>query len=334
MNTSKECYGYDDAYKAMDYVWGEIGDCDMDPHNVKDGLILGSGLGGFVNEHMEQSFCELPFAKIFEHLGIKQHSTNAPPGHAHKLIIGHLKDTSPDRLVIAQSGREHPYEGISMQRAVFWLRVMQLLGVETLLGSNAVGIITPKTLKIPSLMLVHSHIDTADDNPLVGSNDDSFGPRFPHMGDLYPQTSRALVKNVAKRLGFPLAEGTLCRTKGPNYESAETIYDLRAKLNALWEQGSKQPGEIRFASDPVGAVGMSSTFEHVVAQHASQSTGDPAFRRGRAHISVATNYGAGLSENGLGSFPNHTEVETNAKIVQDRFGKLIREVILELRKST
>lgn len=334
MESQKERYGYDDISRAVDILSKFLEVDGISSNKVRDGIILGSGLGKFVEDQMEPDAVEVDFNEIFEFLGLPP-TTSGVAGHSQKLVIGPLKGENAGRYVIAQSGREHPYEGVSTRRSIFWLRIMQLLGVETLFGSNAVGIVTPDTLKIPSLMLVHSDRDfSGDDNPLIGPNDLAFGPRFPHCGDLYPAKSRALVKDVAKRLEIPLAEGTLFRIKGPQYESAETIYWLRGVLKQMWEEGRKQKGETRFDGDPVGVTGMSSTYEHLAAQQASQRPHpDRVFGKGRAHISVATNYAAGLGEEGPGQFPTHIEVQQNSLLVQEHFGALAREVILEMRKA-
>lgn len=258
----------------------------------------------------------------------------AAEGHAQELVIGPFEGTDEKRLVMAQSGREHPYEGVSLRRATFWLRVMQVLGVETLFGSNAAGVVTPHTLGVPSLMLVNADIDEAGDNPLYGPNDERLGRRFQHMNDKYPEASRDLVKAVTERLGIDLKEGLLFRTMGPNYESPETILRLRGVLREIWRQKFDQPGENRFQTDdPVGMVGMSSTFEHAVAQHAAYSEKNPAFQRGRAHVSVATNYAAGMGPDGFVPPPEHDEVKEMARMVEEAFGRLAKDAILEMRKA-
>ncbi|MBI5152770.1 hypothetical protein HZA39_04500 [Candidatus Peregrinibacteria bacterium] len=333
MENSKEHYGYDDASRACGFVTNKLVQAGLNPDNVKNAIIIGSGLGSFTKDHVDSSSVKIPFNEIFANINIEGRKEGVE-GHAKQLVIGPLNGELADKLIIAQDGREHPYEGISIRRAVFWLRIMQLLGVETLLGSNAIGIVTPKTLQVlPSLILVHSHRDFADDNPLVGNNDDRFGPRFPHSGDLYPAKTRKLVQEVAAKLDIPLKQGTLFRFKGPEYESRETIYDLRGILENIWRNGALQLGEDRFTGESVGAVGMSSTYEHLVAQHASQSEYHKAFHKHRAHISAATNYAAGLGPDGPVPEPTHEEVKRMGCLVEERFGKLAREVILEMQKA-
>ena len=183
-------------------------------------------------------------------------------------------------------------------------------------------------------MLVNGHIDLVrSDNPLAGFNDGRLGPRFPHMGGHYPVATRELFHRVAKRLNIDLKEGIYVREFGPNYETAEEVYFLRGMLRSLWEEAGDQPGEARFSNGVTGGVGMSSTYENLVVQHAFQSKQHPAFGRGRAWVSVSTNYAAGLGPRGFVGDPNHDEVRENAAIVRERFGQLVREALLELRQE-
>lgn len=342
MNMNQERFMYDDAARGRDFIISRLKDEGVDAAKITDGMVLGSGLGGFVKDHMDADrSVEIPFNDVFDELGGVERSGESAPGHAQKIVIGSLKgDSLESGLVMAQAGREHPYQAIDPKRATFWVRIMQLLGVETFFGSNAVGILTPDTMKLPSLMLVKGHIDKVTNGPLVGPNYSEFGPRFPHAGDLYPAKTRELVKEKAKELGIALQEGILFREMGPSYESTAIIYELRDKLEGIWEQGQRQKGEHGFDGPPVGAVGMSSTIEHEVCQHASpiqnseqEKHPNRAFGKGRAHISVGTNYACGLGPDGPGAFPSHQEVQENGKIVQEIFGRLARAVILEMRKQ-
>lgn len=341
MSHDFERFGYDDACAARDFIDGKLRERGLSFEDVKDGIILGSGLGGFAKTHLNRDRVNhddgpivVPFQAMFEAIGIPAGGGPAVQGHARELVIGPLHCKDGKRLVIAQSGREHPYEGVSLRRATFWLRVMQVLGVETLFGSNAAGVVTPHTLGVPSLMLVSADIDEAGDNPLYGPNDERLGRRFQHMNDKYPEASRDLVKAVAARVGIELREGLLFREMGPSYESPETILRLRGVLREIWRQRFDQPGENRFQTDdPTGMVGMSSTFEHAVAQHAAYSEKNPAFQRGRAHVSVATNYAAGMGPDGFVPPPTHDEVKERAAIVEEQFGRLAEESILEMGKA-
>lgn len=331
---SVEHFIYEQYAAAADLVRDVVRQQGLEPNEIKDGVILGSGLGDFARDNLAMdpdSSVSIPFNDIFEKIGVPPHHGTVQ-GHAKSLIVAPLKNDDSRRFVIGQAGREHPYEGISTKRATFWIRVMQLLGVETLIGSNAAGIVTPHTLSVPSLMLVNSHIDLGGDSPLKGLNDDRLGPRFPHMGDHYSAETRAIFHRVAQRLGIPLKEGLYVREPGPNYETPEEIYRLRAMARSMWEEGTGQTGEKRFNNGVTAVVGMSSTYENVVAQHASQSKEHPAFRRGRAWVSALTNYGAGLGPEGFVGNPDQEEVEENAAKVSEMFGQLVHGVLQELRQ--
>lgn len=336
---AKERFMHDDAARGRDFVARQLKKEGFEANNVKDGIILGSGLGHFVEDHMDERSVHVPFGSVYNNLHINRGKGEAAPGHAQELVIGPLKRDSDTRLVMAQAGREHPYEGIDPKRATFWLRIMQLLEVETLFGSNAVGIVTPDTLDLPSLMLVKGHIDEVYNGPLVGRNELKFGSRFPHMGDLYPAQTRELVKKVAAEQNIPLEEGILFRKMGPPYESTTIVYDLRNRLEGIWRQARKQKGESGFDGPPVGAVGMSSTLEHEVRQHASPNQDNKdhvylnrAFGQS-AHVSACTNYACGMGPDGLGAFPSDTEVLENSEKVREIFGRLAREVILTMRQQ-
>ncbi len=333
-------YGFDEASRGADLLREKIREHGMNPEAVKDGVILGSGLGNFAKDHLEgdksgevSGPVALSYDDIYKALG-KPVGEGKVEGHDKKVIIAQLQGTDAERLVVALSGREHPYEGVDGRRATFLLRVMQLLGVKTLFGSNAAGIITPDTITPPALVLTHSNEDLAIsvDSPLIGPNDERFGPRFPHMIDIYPAETRAIVKKVAEDLEIALGEGTYIRFKGPNYESPEEISRAVEMLENMWTRGRKRKGEDRFQGQPVGVVGMSSTYEARVAQHAVQSKTYPAFQDGRAFVSVATNYAGSVGPDGFVEPSSHTEVQENAAIVQERFGRLAREAILRMRK--
>ena len=335
-------YGFADAKKAVELIRNKTRQQGMNPDAIKDGIILGSGLGNFTKDYLEDTSTDglssqviIPYAEIYKSLG-RLDSIGELAGHSKQLIIAPLKGTSAERLVLVLAGREHPYEGVSGRRATFFLRVMQLLGVQTLLGSNAAGIITPNTLEPPALVLTHSNEDLAisADSPLIGVNEAAFGPRFPHLLDLYPAKTRQLIKKVAQNLNIPLKEGTYIRFKGPNYESPEEISRVVSMLENMWRIGKSRQGEERFSDEAVGVVGMSSTYEALVLQHATQSTEYPAFLAGRAFISVATNYAGSVGPDGFVEASTHDEVKENAAIVQDQFCKLVKESILELRKES
>lgn len=345
MNDQPE-YGFEDAQAGADLIRQAVGQHGLDPDAIGDGLILGSGLGDFEKNYMAGEKAgetsgpvAIPYDEIYEALG-RPVSHGKVKGHNQKVVIGPVKGTGEHRLVMALNGREHPYEGVSGRRATFFLRIMQLLGVRTLLGSNAAGSLTPDTVTPPALVLTHSAQDLAidKDNPLVGPNDNRFGPRFPHLGDHYPAATRKIVKQAAEELGIPVEEGMYVRMLGPNYESAEDIYQLRRMVNGIWEEGAKMEDDTRFKGKPVGVVGMSSTYEARVAQHATQIEEDQpeedqhlAFTDGRAFISVATNFAGSIGPKGFVAPPTHAEVQETAAMIQEQFGSLIQEVLRRLR---
>lgn len=332
---ANERFGYDDASRARDMLGDRMRGEGLEIGNVKDMVVLGSGLGYFPEDHMEEGAVRLPFNEIYKELGGVE-ALGAVKGHDRELIVGSLKGSDESRLVLAQSGREHPYEGVSTERSTFWLRVAQLMGVENLIGSNASGILTPDTLKLKDLMLVNGDIDLGGDNPLVGHNDERFGPRFPYRGDYYPADVRKSVRTVAARLGIDLKEGTYVRVKGPNYESADDVRRFRREVRDMWKDGAADKDE-RYLFEggpklPVATVGMSSTFENMVAHHASQSEKHKAFLR-RAWISVATNYAAllGAPPSDSNEVLDHGHVKAVAEQVRAEFGKLVKESLLEFR---
>jgi purine-nucleoside phosphorylase len=199
------------------------------------GIILGTGLGALAEEIVldtEISYEDIPGFPL-----------STVESHAGRLLIG----TLGGKTVIAMQGRFHAYEGYSMQEIVFPVRVMKSLGAETLLVSNACGGMNP--LWAPGdLMLVSDHINLLGDNPLIGPNDESMGPRFPDMSEPYDAELRALARAVALELGVVMHEGVYVAVTGPNLET---------------------PAEYRFLR-AIGAdvVGMSTVPEVIAAVHA------------------------------------------------------------------
>ena len=344
MADGSERFGYDDASRARDLFAGKMRERGMEPNDVGEVVIAGSGLGYLAKDHMEVDLDAegnvkdgLPFDDFWEALGIATLPGEKVKGHKCELVVGSLKGEDSKRLVLVQSGREHPYEGISTRRATFWLRLAQLLGVKTLLGSNAAGILTPGELKRCDLMLINGDIDNGKDNPLTGYNDPRFGTRFPDMGDDgYPEATRKLMRSVAARLGINLKEGMYVREPGPNYESRNKVYQLADDAERIWKRGARVWHDERYVDKPVVAgVGMSTTFEALVARHAflAGDAKNPVFKN-RAWVSVMTNFAAmlGADPNGGGSLRlEHGDVAEAAEEVRPYFGRLIKETLLELR---
>lgn len=201
----------------------------------KVGIILGSGLGGLVEE---VTSCQvIPYEQI-PHFPI-----STVEGHGGNMIVGYLHDIP----VIMMQGRFHYYEGYSMQEVTFPVCVMKALGIESLLVTNAAGGINESFVP-GDLMIITDHIQAMGSNPLIGGNEEQLGVRFPDMSQVYKESYRTMAKEVAKRLGISIKEGVYIAVTGPSYET---------------------PAEIRmFRTLGADAVGMSTVPEVIVAGHA------------------------------------------------------------------
>ncbi|MEO1513678.1 MAG: purine-nucleoside phosphorylase [Bacteroidota bacterium] len=198
------------------------------------GIILGTGLSGLV--HLMEEKITIPYDDI------PHFPTSTVQSHKGQLVIGRLNGCP----VLAMAGRFHYYEGYSMQQVTFPVRVMKLLGIQTLLVSNAAGSIHAE-MKAGDLILIKDHINLQPENPLRGPNDERFGPRFPDMMKTYDLKLRQQALAVAERLGIPLREGIYVGLQGPNLETpAEYLYMHRIG------------GDL---------VGMSTVPEVIVARH-------------------------------------------------------------------
>lgn len=221
----------DRIQEASDYIRTKLG-IDEDIHV---GIILGSGLGDFVEVIEDQ--------KVLDYKQIPHFPISTVKGHAGELICGKVEG----KKVVALRGRFHYYEGYSLKEATFPLRVFKELGVETLLLSNASGGLDPKQ-QIGDLMIIDDHIHLFPDNPLRGVNVDELGPRFPDMSEPYSFDLIAQAKVIAENHQIKLHQGVYVGTPGPNYET---------------------PSEYKyFRRVGAQAVGMSTTPETIVAKHA------------------------------------------------------------------
>jgi purine-nucleoside phosphorylase len=198
------------------------------------GVILGTGLGGLVDD--------LDIEVTISYEDIPHFPVSTVESHSGKLIFGRLNGA---RAVVMQ-GRFHYYEGYTLQQVTFPVRVMQFLGVSTLIISNAAGGMNPHYRR-GDLMLITDHINLIGDNPLIGKNDDTLGPRFPDMSEPWSFTLIETARQVALDNGIRLHEGVFVAVAGPNLET-------RAEYRFLRGAGAD-------------AVGMSSVPENIVAVH-------------------------------------------------------------------
>jgi purine-nucleoside phosphorylase len=198
------------------------------------GIILGTGLGNLAREIRKS--LEIDYSRI-PHFPV-----STVESHHGKLIFGKLAG----KQVVAMQGRFHLYEAYSMKQITFPVRVMKFLGVHTLLVSNAAGALNP-IFRRGDIMVISDHINLLGDNPLIGTNDDSLGPRFPDMSEPYSRELIALAEAAALKLRIKLQKGVYVAMQGPNLETAAEYRFLRT-----------------IGAD---AVGMSTVPEDIVAVH-------------------------------------------------------------------
>jgi purine-nucleoside phosphorylase len=202
-------------------------------------IILGTGLGGLADEIAVEA--SIPYERI------PGFPLSTVESHAGRLLLGNLGK----RPVVAMQGRFHRYEGYGLAEVTFPVRVMHALGARVLVVSNACGGMNP--LWNPGdLVLLSDHINLLGDNPLIGSNDERLGPRFPDMSAPYDPELRALARAVALELGVVLREGIYAAVPGPNLET-------RAEYRMLRGMGAD-------------VVGMSTVPEVIVAAHEGMRT--------------------------------------------------------------
>jgi purine-nucleoside phosphorylase len=206
-------------------------------HKPQVGMILGSGLGPLADEIQEAD--NIPYPQI------EGWPVSTVEGHSGQLVIGELEG----KTVLAMQGRTHFYEGYDITLLGLPLRVMKLLGIETVLITNAAGGVNPD-FEPGDLMMLTDHLNLlgmAGQNPLRGPNLKAFGPRFPDMSKVYDRELQALIREVAKERGIGLREGIYVCLAGPTFET---------------------PADLRFLRGAgVDAVGMSTVPEAIVARH-------------------------------------------------------------------
>jgi len=254
------------------------------PAPPKIAVILGSGLGAFADEL--SGAISIPYAEI------PDWPRSTAIGHAGRLVAGRINGV--DVAVLA--GRVHLYEGYSPHQVTFGVRVLGLMGVKSLVVTNAAGGIGSH-LGRGGVVLISDHINLQGCNPLCGANDESFGARFPDMTEAYSAAYRSIAHKAAHELNFKLQEGVYAALTGPSYET---------------------PAEIRYLRT-IGAdlVGMSTVPEVIVANHMGMKV---------LGISVVTNLAAGISKEKL----SHKEVLETGEQVRGMLLEFLKAVLPRL----
>lgn len=252
------------------------------------GLVLGSGLGTLANE------IENPVIIPYEKIPHWPQST--VHGHSGNLVIGTLEGKS----VVAQQGRAHFYEGYTMKQVTFPIRIMHLLGVNTVILTNAAGGVDP-SFSVGDVMLINDHINLpglTGKNPLMGPNDETIGPRFVGLAQAYDSKLRAKAREIAETNDIPMHEGVYTAVSGPAFETPAEIRMLRT-IGA-------------------NAVGMSTVHEVLVARHAGLRV---------MACSGITNVAIDAVDSDFET--NHEEVLEAGKVIVPRLTTILKGVLKE-----
>lgn len=244
------------------------------------GIILGSGLGDFAKglKSTVLSYSEIPGFEV-----------SSVQGHAGQLVFAEIQN----KKVVLMQGRFHFYEGHSMDKVVYPIKVMKKLGVKKLILTNAAGAIN-KDFKPADLMLITDHINFMGTNPLIGENDDRFGSRFPDMSEVYKKYLIDIAQKSAEEIGIKLQKGVYIAMTGPSYET---------------------PAEIKMARIlGADAVGMSTVPEAILANYCGIDV---------LGISCISNYASGVSDKPL----SHKEVIESANKAKEKFQALLLKIL-------
>jgi purine-nucleoside phosphorylase len=244
-------------------------------------VVLGSGLGPFAET--------LADAYITPYSAIPHWPPSGVIGHDGRLVVG----TTAGRRLAALAGRAHFYEGLALGDVVFATRVMARLGVRQLVLTNAAGGINTRFAS-GTLMVIDDHINLLGSNPLIGTNDERFGPRFPDLTDVYSARLRHIADEAAAARGIPLVHGIYVACHGPSYET---------------------PAEVRWLrSTGADAVGMSTVPEAIAARHMGIEV---------LGISCITNMAAGVLATPLA----HDDVLETTRRVRGTFISLLEAIV-------
>ena len=280
-NTRSQSSEFDQATRAAKFILSKT---RLRP---KVALVLGSGLGAFADEFANAT--RIPYKKI------PHFPQSTAIGHAGQLVIGRVGDIP----VAGMQGRVHLYEGYTAKQVAFPIRVFQRAGIKAVIVTNAAGGINLGYSE-GALVALRDHINHQAANPLIGPNDDRFGPRFPDMTHAYDKEFRRFVAEEGKRLKLNLHEGVYLALRGPNYETPAEIHAFRTLGADL--------------------VGMSTVPEVLAARHSDIRV---------LGISCVTNMAAGVT----GARLTAEEVfETGARVKSD-FIALLKAVIPRIAQS-
>ncbi len=247
-------------------------------------VVLGSGLGGFADDF--EDAVAIPYEDIPGFV------RSTAQGHAGRLVVGKI-DQVP---ILAMQGRVHFYEGYTMEEVTFAIRTFKLLGIKTIVLTNAAGGINVQ-LSQGALMVISDHLNLMGVNPLRGPNDERFGPRFPDMSAVYSPALQEIVIEEARTLGIELRRGIYAALSGPNYETPAEIHLLR--------------------NCGADAVGMSTVPEAIVARQMDMEV---------LGISCITNMASGISDEPI----SHDEVIETGNRARSTFTQLLRRVVNRL----
>jgi len=252
------------------------------------GLILGSGLGSFADKLASPT--KIPFEKI------PGFPASTIVGHAGNLVHGRGGEGPSTVEVLAMQGRVHFYEGHDMQRVAFPARVLIAAGCKTLIITNAAGGVDP-TLKPGEIVILKDHLNLLPVSPLRGPNDESLGPRFPDMSEVYDATLRVVAAKAGAEIGMAMRTGVYAALPGPAYETPAEVRMLRVLGADL--------------------VGMSTVPEAIVATHMGARV---------LGLSCVTNLAAGILPQKL----SHDEVTETAARVRGQFEQLLARILSKL----
>lgn len=272
-------FTYADYKKSADYLRERIG-----AFVPKTLMVLGSGLG-FMGDVVESPVA-VPYGDI------PNFKPSTAPGHKGQLVFGTLHGCP----VAVMQGRMHHYEGYSYEEVSYAVRVLKLLGAETMIVTNAAGCVNTEW-NVGELMLITDHIKIFMESPLRGTNVDEFGPRFPDATHLYTPALREVARRKASALGVTLREGVYMYFPGPQYET---------------------PAEVRLARTlGADAVGMSTAPEVIVAGHCGMKV---------LGFTLLSNMAAGILDQPL----TEGEVLAAAAVAKDKFSALVLACLEEL----